>query len=414
MLSIANLVIFRHLMPGLSDPSLPSIFTFTTQVSLNSTSAQVIDKAIQNNDTMITTVWPEPSIQELFKTAKKGQDGNWYPPSYLPKAANEVMRVKAGFIVLVRNRELQAMKDSMKEIETRFNHKFGYPWIFLNEEPFTEAFKRGVLQMTDSEVRFGLIPKEHWGYPDWIDQEKAAETRRKAHYAYGKSASYRHMCRYQSGFFFQHPLTLDLDYYWRVEPGVKFHCDIDYDPFVFMAINNKTYGFTIAPTEGKDTVTTLYETTKDFVKKHPNYVNKGASMHFITNANTNVENLMQSRWNLCHFWSNFEIGDLRFWRSKEYMEYFEYLDKAGGFFYERWGDAPVHTLAVALFLDRGKLHHFDDIGYYHPPWGHCPRNKAYHESGRCDCDPKTVSRRNRNIIHLSLEKVLIFLVEPDI
>jgi alpha 1,2-mannosyltransferase len=35
-------------------------------------------------------------------------------------------------------------------------------------------------------------------------------------------------------------------------------------------------------------------------------------------------------------WSNFEIGDLNFWRSKPYMDYFEHLDKAGGFYYERW------------------------------------------------------------------------------
>jgi len=33
--------------------------------------------------------------------------------------------------------------------------------------------------MTRAECRFGLVPKEHWGYPEWISQEKAAETRVK-------------------------------------------------------------------------------------------------------------------------------------------------------------------------------------------------------------------------------------------
>lgn len=47
------------------------------------------------------------------------------------------------------------------------------------------------------------------------------------------------MCRFQSGFFFRHPLTMDLEYYWRVEPGIKLFCDIDYDPFLFMQMNNK-------------------------------------------------------------------------------------------------------------------------------------------------------------------------------
>lgn len=55
-------------------------------------------------------------------------------------------------------------------------------------------------------------------------------------------------------------------------------------------------------------------------------------------------------YNRCHFWSNFEIGSLALWRSDAYLAYFDYLDKAGGFFYERWGDAPVHSIAAALFL----------------------------------------------------------------
>jgi alpha 1,2-mannosyltransferase len=62
-------------------------------------------------------------------------------------------------------------------------------------------------------------------------------------------------------------------------------------------------------------------------------------------------------------WSNFEIADLDFWRSPAYMAYFEYLDSKGGFYYERWGDAPVHSLAAALLLPKDKLHFFAPIGY---------------------------------------------------
>lgn len=46
----------------------------------------------------------------------------------------------------------------------------------------------------------------------------------------------------------------------------------------------------------------------------------------------------------CSVWSNFEIADMRFWRSKAYSDFFEFLDQKGGFFYERWGDAPVHSI----------------------------------------------------------------------
>ena len=59
---------------------------------------------------------------------------------------------------------------------------------------------------------------------------------------YGGSLSYRNMCRFNSGFFFRHPLLDKYRWYWRIEPDVQFHCDLDFDPFVYMQENNKVYG----------------------------------------------------------------------------------------------------------------------------------------------------------------------------
>jgi alpha 1,2-mannosyltransferase len=81
-------------------------------------------------------------------------------------------------------------------MEDRFNKKFGYPYVFLNEQPFEDNFIKFVLcsenlvvlltlhlsrvrELTDSSVEFGLIPKDHWYQPDWIDEKKASENREK-------------------------------------------------------------------------------------------------------------------------------------------------------------------------------------------------------------------------------------------
>lgn len=77
---------------------------------------------------------------------------------------------------------------------------------------------------------------------------------------------------------------------------------------------------------------------------------------------------------------------MRFFRSKVYTEYFEYLDRTGGFFYERWGDAPVHSIAAAFFLPKDEIHFFGDIGYRHSPYIRCPQDEASHLSGRCSCE----------------------------
>jgi hypothetical protein len=125
--------------------------------------------------------------------------------------------VKAAFVVLARNDEVFRLMSSMRHLENRFNKKFNYPWVFLNEEPFSDEFKELTSKMTNAEVHYGLIPVEHWSYPDWINQTFAAEARvemGKNHVGKGEIEAYHHMIRYQSGFFMKHPLLEDMDYYW--------------------------------------------------------------------------------------------------------------------------------------------------------------------------------------------------------
>lgn len=131
-----------------------------------------------------------------------------------------------------------------------------------------------------------------------------------------------------------------------------------------MRENDKHYGFVMSLHEYLETVESLWSTTQKFLKEYPQYLHPNSSLAFITDddASLGVQNV---GYNLCHFWSNFEIGNLNWYRSDAYRKYFEYLDQAGGFFYERWGDAPVHSIAAALFLGKEQVHWFSDLGYFH-------------------------------------------------
>ncbi|KAG0675593.1 alpha-1,2-mannosyltransferase KRE2 [Pichia californica] len=293
-------------------------------------------------------------------------------------------KVKATFVTLARNNDLWELLESIQSLEDRFNHKFGYDWVFLNDEPFSEEFIYETTKSISGETKYGVIPFDYWSTPIWIDTDKAEAARqdmKERNIIYGDSLSYRYMCRFESGFFFRHPYLDDYDYYWRVEPSVKFYCDIDYDIFQFMQDNDMEYGFTIALHEYIETIPTLWDTTKEFISKNPKVLAKDNSLDLISDDNGET-------YNLCHFWSNFEIGKLEFLRSKTYRSYFDYLDKSGGFFYERWGDAPIHTIAAALFLDKEKIHFFDDIGYYHGPFTSCPIKEEIRTKGRCSCNPR--------------------------
>lgn len=50
-------------------------------------------------------------------------------------------RPRAAIISLVRNEELEGILQSMRELESHWNHKYQYPWIFFNEKPFSDKFK---------------------------------------------------------------------------------------------------------------------------------------------------------------------------------------------------------------------------------------------------------------------------------
>jgi alpha 1,2-mannosyltransferase len=78
---------------------------------------------------------------------------------------------------------------------------------------------------------------------------------------------------------------------------------------------------------------------------------------------------------------------LEWLRSDAYIDFFSSLDHDGGFFYERWGDAPVHSIAAGLLLKKEDIHFFNEIAYYHVPFTHCPTGEQTRLDLKCHCNP---------------------------
>lgn len=120
-----------------------------------------------------------------------------------PKATRTVSKekhnnVKACFVILVRNEELEGIVSTINQVESTFNSKYEYPYVFLNDVNFTDTFMSTVSRLTNANTLFGKIEQDMWGYPDYINQTYAAECRQRMKdqgVPYGSSESYRHMCR---------------------------------------------------------------------------------------------------------------------------------------------------------------------------------------------------------------------------
>jgi len=332
---------------------------------------------------MAGTSSPYPDAKAIEKSLTSPNPAYGNGQTALPQVKAPGERMNATFVTLARNNDVWEIARSIRQVEDRFNNKYNYDWVFLNDADFDETFKAVTSALTSGNTRYGKIDRSHWGFPDFIDQDKARRVREDMHQRkiiYGDSISYRHMCRYESGFFFRHPLMLEYEWYWRVEPSIELYCDIDYDPFRFMAENKKKYSWVISLYEYVETIPTLWDSVKKFMKAHPEHIVEGNSMGWLSDDGGDS-------YNHCHFWSNFEIGNLNWLRSPAYLDFFDFLDHEGGFFYERWGDAPVHSIAAGLMLKTEEIHFFNDIAYYHIPFTHCPTEEAIRLDNKCHCNP---------------------------
>ena len=133
-----------------------------------------------------------------------------------------------------------------------------------------------------------------------------------------------------------------------------------------MANANKTYGFTIAVKELKETVPNIFRYASAY-KRVNNITSQGLWEMFVepqeeveeplpddviekkplpeeilrtqpghqSIKDVDPDNMEGEKYNMCHFWSNFEIARLDWFRSKEYNDFFEMMDRSGGFWMER-------------------------------------------------------------------------------
>ncbi|KAI1177123.1 glycolipid 2-alpha-mannosyltransferase-domain-containing protein [Nemania sp. FL0916] len=311
-------------------------------------------------------------------------------------------RPKAAFIALVRNSEVDEMVYSISQLEARFNSRqtHQYDWVFFNDEEFSQEFMVAVQNATSSQCHFEIIPEEHWSVPAWIDTTRFDVGRQfMGSIGVGKAwlQSYHHMCRWNAGLFAREERLASYDFFWRVEPGVDFSCNINYDVFRFMRDNDMAYGFNMAILDDARSFPSLWDRTRAFIKNNEHMIHEEADYDWllqdslqkkgmrgashpegpkekddIDHSKAEGNDLDHLEYNNCQFYSNFEVGSLEFFRSEEHRAYFEHLDRTGGFYYERFGDAPIHTLSVSLFLPKSRIWYFRDIGYSHGLCEQCP------------------------------------------
>ncbi|KAG6830256.1 hypothetical protein H0H87_008680, partial [Tephrocybe sp. NHM501043] len=217
---------------------------------------------------------------------------------------------------------------ALRNVEDRFNRRLKYPYIlFMVEGEYdevTEVQKERIAHITEGRAKFG--------------------------------------------FFWNHPAFRQYDWLWRLDTDIEFHCDIPYDPIQRLIDNNALYGFVQLAYDAEWVQPTLASNVSAFMATEgadsfPPDANQG----FVWHGDENIAKAMRGEagnqeWTKRCMYNNFEISHRSVWEHPIYTRLFEFLDRAGGFFYERWGDSPIHSFGLAMTLRKDQVVQFKDMG----------------------------------------------------
>ncbi|KAG0341775.1 alpha 1,2-mannosyltransferase 2.4.1 [Podila horticola] len=247
----------------------------------------------------------------------------------------EVERANGALVVFTSEEQIQDARQTVRDMEDRFNRGRNYPWVILSALPLTERSKLLTAQLTKGTMTFGTVPKAHYRLPKSIDVGKSMAKDRDLIFAgvnMNRTAiSERHRWRYLSGFLARHELLDGYEFFWRVDPGLEVFCDIEEDPMLEMKKN------------GQNTT--------------------------------------------CTFGVQNSIGRVDFFRSPEYLAFFDAIEHEGLIYYEKFTDAIVTTLGVSLLLPKSQILHLGGMGWatVSNEWSYCPH--APELNARCHCNP---------------------------
>ncbi|GJJ70661.1 hypothetical protein EMPS_03011 [Entomortierella parvispora] len=303
----------------------------------------------------------------------------------------EVIKANGVLVMLINEGQLQDARETIRQMEDRFNRGRNYPWVVFSGMPLGDQSKTSLSSLSRGTMTFALIPKEQWRLPKWIEMPKVIENDvgmmwKKA--INKTSMPIRHQWRFFSGFLAKNELLDPYHFFWRVDPGVNIFCDMQEDPMLTMTESGQKFAWSTATTVYGAGVPSALETIQNFKKDHPELIPKLNDESFVIRESGD-------EFTTCSYAVENSISRVDFFRSEAYQTLFEFIDQAGLFYYEKWTDATVITVALALLAPRTDTLYLKQLGWGLNKLLYCPRTPEHNQ--HCHCDPRTTASQ----IHVS-------------
>lgn len=279
----------------------------------------------------------------------------------LDQRREERLAVRAAIVILAQKKRLTDLREVLSSIRRYFHKTYAYPVLIFHED-----FEPELMQ----ELRDLMTVSLHFEKVDFTCK-CSATCHKSTQWAIQSKGSrgYRQMCRFWTYPVFLTKLCGRYDYFWRLDSDSKLVAAVPLDPFAQMRSSGYIYGTRKVASPGGDCkrpssrihyLTNVDQLSACLATTHPSALsNRKKYIWDLVDKETSLYKACSG------FETNFEIVDIKFFRSRAIEDFFNVLDSSDGFFQYRWGDAHTRAAQIALFGDRDAVRCFDEVPYYH-------------------------------------------------
>ncbi|KAG6815236.1 hypothetical protein H0H93_010489, partial [Arthromyces matolae] len=252
---------------------------------------------------------------------------------------------------------------ALRNVEDRFNRRLKYPYVLFMVEgevdEVTEVQKERIAHITEGRATFAEVPLSQWNTPDFLDESRVKASSEKLGYGWYLTCL--------PGLTYHLPISgFRTDIVLCVD-GTPSSLSPPRAPTANHQIWYRSPGFVQVAYDAEWVQLSLASNVSAFMSKHAKEFPPDANHGFVWHGSEGIEKAMRGEagnpeWTKRCMYNNFEISHRSVWSHPIYKRFFEFLDRAGGFFYERWGDSPIHSFGVAMTLRKDQVVQFKDMG----------------------------------------------------
>lgn len=170
----------------------------------------------------------------------------------------------------------------------------------------------------------------------------------------GRGPGYRMMCRFWSGIVQNHPSLDRFDYYLRLDDDTRFDGTPPQDFFSLAESKQIKYIFRVNMHDSWGG-NQLHQVFERYIDQYPADVNGTLDMDALKQVQSHQQ----------HPYTNFHVSSFDFWRTREFLRFFQMCDKDQLFMKYRVGDTTFISYPMFMYLKKEEMMMLTDFTYHH-------------------------------------------------